>query len=117
MTLSEIAQKVADALAGARLGLGRLESWRELTPVIHGIYARSPVGCCWHVVLDDGNTDPGSVQFCYGYAVGRECEGCILAGSFFMRASRTQLAKAIARKRHPDEGRCGIDGCDWCDRG
>lgn len=37
---------------------------REAIRIARTIYARHPCGCCWHVVLDDGNNDDGSVQFC-----------------------------------------------------
>ena len=28
------------------------------------IYERHPCGCCWHIVLDDGNVDDDAVAFC-----------------------------------------------------
>lgn len=34
--------------------------------LIRRIYMQSCVGCCWHVVLDDGNWD--SIEFCKQYA-------------------------------------------------
>jgi len=34
--------------------------------IIRRIYAKSCVGCCWHVVLDDENWD--SIEFCRQWA-------------------------------------------------
>lgn len=35
----------------------------EVLPIVNAIYARHPGGCCWHIVLDDGNTEAFSVQW------------------------------------------------------
>lgn len=49
----------------------------ELLPEVRALYKRSPVGCCLHIVLDDGNVKDRHVQFCIDYAVEKghaECE-------------------------------------------
>jgi hypothetical protein len=41
------------------------ERARELCTAI---YEQHPCGCCWHIVLDDGNMDDGSVKACIRWA-------------------------------------------------
>lgn len=70
------------------------KTWRDLVPVIEGIYARHGAGCCWHIVLDDNNDSKGSIDFCLKYAAAVECFPCMAAGELFKQYSRTQLTKA-----------------------
>lgn len=49
----------------------------EVIQEVEALYRRSAVGCCLHVVLDDGNVDDSHVQFCIEQAVESghlECE-------------------------------------------
>lgn len=46
--------------------------------IIRRIYEHSGVGCCWHVVLDDGNWD--SIDFCRRY-VQERCADCRTHGA------------------------------------
>lgn len=41
-----------------------LSRMREATALVRAIYERNPVGCCWHITLDDGNVDDDDVEFC-----------------------------------------------------
>lgn len=68
----------------------------EVLPLVRALYARHGAGCCWHVVLDDGNYD------CVSWCVDRiEKEGCYDGGDtecfalaeLLPRLSKTQLRK------------------------
>lgn len=76
----------------------RLRDWREMKPLIAAIYARHSAGCCWHLVLDDGNVDDSAVEFCVNYAkTNRDCEtpvACCQLGGLMVRASMTQRKRA-----------------------
>jgi hypothetical protein len=72
----------------------RLKSWREMQPLVKAIYARHGAGCCWHVVLDDGNVGDDSVRFCIQEAQRNNCDCCKLLIPLMLRASRTQRLKA-----------------------
>lgn len=69
-------------------------TWRDLVPVIRAIYDRHGAGCCWHIVLDDGNFERSSRDFCERYARDQNCVGCIEATPVLQAASETQLRKA-----------------------
>lgn len=45
---------------------------RRAEYLIRVIYSRNPCGCCWHVVVDDGNWEDHAVEFCAGRATTRE---------------------------------------------
>lgn len=36
----------------------------EVLPIVRALYARHSAGCCWHVVLDDGNVGRETVNWC-----------------------------------------------------
>ena len=40
----------------------------DVSHAVREMYVRSIVGCCLHVVLDDGNIEDSSVEFCIGFA-------------------------------------------------
>lgn len=75
-----------------------LRDWHEMQPIIRRIYDRSPAGCCWHIVLADGNVDDDDVEFCVKYAAESDhCEtpeDCRALGPLMTIASRTQRTKA-----------------------
>jgi hypothetical protein len=54
----------------------------------------NPVGCCLHVVLDDGNLDNDSVAFCQRWARNKGHDECIAVADLLARMSRTQRTKA-----------------------
>ena len=35
----------------------------EVLPLVQALYARHSAGCCWHIVLDDGNVEDSSVAW------------------------------------------------------
>jgi hypothetical protein len=61
---------------------------------VKAFMARNPVGCCVHIVLDDGNVDDDSVAFCVGYARENEHPECVAMAETLLRMSRTQRRKA-----------------------
>lgn len=61
------------------------------------IYDCNPVGCCWHIVLDDGNLDDGCVEMCELLAA-RHCHAdCINLGPLIRCMSQTQRKKLSSR--------------------
>ena len=72
----------------------KLASWRELRPYVSAIYDHSSAGCCWHIVLDDGNLDDDDVDFCIKRAESsKNCVtggACRAIGPLMRQASKTQ---------------------------
>ncbi len=50
---------------------------RDVYEDVHALYSRNSVGCCLHIVLDDGNVDESSVSFCERYAEKRGHDFCL----------------------------------------
>ena len=65
----------------------------EVAPLVKAVYKRSLVGCCWHILLDDGNVDDGSVQFCISEALKRQHPECIALIDPMLRMSKTQRSE------------------------
>ncbi len=68
--------------------LTRRELWR-VHQLFKSIYDRHPCGCCWHVVLDDGNNEDEHVRFCIEWAAEEhpEHEDCREIGPLLLRMS------------------------------
>jgi hypothetical protein len=64
----------------------------DVLPLLRAIYDRSSVGCCLHVLADDGNYD--SAEFCADVARERGHEDCLRLALMLARMSRTQVVKA-----------------------
>lgn len=71
----------------------------EVWPLVCSLYARNPVGCCLHVLLDDGNVDAKTAQFCVQYAREQGHEDCIQLAGLLVEMSATQRTK-LYRWRH-----------------
>lgn len=65
----------------------------EVLPLVRALYARSAVGCCLHIVLDDGNVEGGSVEFCLAQAMERGHKDCEDLARLLTLMSRTQRRK------------------------
>ena len=65
----------------------------EVMPLVRRLYERNPVGCCLHIVLDDGNVEDHSVEFCIDQAHDRGHEECLELAKILFRMSRTQRRK------------------------
>jgi len=61
------------------------------------IYARSGVGCCLHIVLDDPNYDDASVLFCLGEAKQKKHKDCEEMAKLLLKLSFTQRKKLANR--------------------
>lgn len=69
----------------------------EVLPEANGIYKRSPVGCCLHIVLDDGNIKDSDVQFCVDQAKENSHTDCLSLAEKLLIMSKTQRKKLAAR--------------------
>ena len=65
----------------------------EVAPLVRAIYARSMVGCCLHIVLDDGNVDDGDVRFCIERAKKKGHADCEELAAKILLMSKTQRKK------------------------
>lgn len=67
----------------------------EVLPLARAIYARKggAVGCCLHIVLDDGNVEDGSVQYCLEQATEAKHEDCKELAEKLLQMSKTQRKK------------------------
>lgn len=79
----------------------KLADWKDLLPFIDAIRAKNPCGCCWHIILDDGNYNAGAVKFCSDLAEQMECKPCMAFAPIAQTASLTQLSKAAKAERLP----------------
>lgn len=72
----------------------------EIVPLAKAIYARpgGVVGCCLHIVLDDGNYEDGSVQYCLDQAIGFDHKDCVELARKLLLMSKTQRRK-VANSR------------------
>lgn len=51
-----------------------------LNDAVKRIYAEHSAGCCWHIVLDDGNVEPSSIDLCFKTALEEKHKDCIAVG-------------------------------------
>ncbi len=68
--------------------------WRTLVPLIRAIPGN--VGCCWHVVVNDGNFSRGHIAYCKAHVDPRHRE-CVALGAVIDGYSLTQISKAARR--------------------
>lgn len=66
---------------------------KEAARLVERVYERSLAGCCWHIVLDDGNLTDDCVASCRSWAALAEHPACIALGPLVERMSKTQRAK------------------------
>ena len=65
------------------------------------IESQMAAGCCWHILLEDGNVDDDDVRFCIDWAEGNgeRCRcptSCRSIGGYLKAMSKTQRLKLIA---------------------
>lgn len=65
----------------------------EVLPLVQALYSRSSVGCCLHVVLDDGNVEDVFVRHCLEFARQEGCGECERLAGLLTQMSRTQRTK------------------------
>jgi hypothetical protein len=66
-------------------------TWRDLSGAFERI---GGVGCCWHIVTEDGNTNKSSIDWCVNQSQFTEHPAC-LAAAVQMRP--TAISKAAKR--------------------
>lgn len=72
----------------------------EVLPMVRAYYAKegNSTGGNFHIVLDDGNWDDGSVKFCLNEARKTGDEDGVRLGELLLRMSRTQRLKLYLRQ-------------------
>lgn len=68
----------------------------EVLPLVRAIYTRDrigAVGCCWHILLDDGNVDDIDVEFCADQARYHKHLDCLALVDPIKRMNKTQRRK------------------------
>ena len=55
------------------------------------------VGCCLHIVLDDGNVDDSHVEWCHIKAIDNGHHDCVMLATYVLRMSKTQRTKMYHR--------------------
>ena len=87
----------------------------EVLPIVQALYRRHSAGCCWHIVLDDGNVGNDSVAWCVNYieteSTCRQPE-CRQLCDLLPKMSRTQRIKlgSMTTKTCTTHGLDGGDG-------
>jgi hypothetical protein len=72
----------------------------EALPLVRALYARSCVGCCLHIVLDDGNTETHCVDFCIDWAMREGHQECAALARMLRSMSRTQRERLYREKEN-----------------
>lgn len=70
----------------------------EVLPLVQSLYRKHSAGCCWHVVLDDGNTEKVFVEVSARNVTRWPCkhnEECNKLAKLLPLMSRTQLTKLV----------------------
>lgn len=67
------------------------------------LYRRHSAGCCWHIVLDDGNVDEDTALWCCEYIADGGADGdamrhdeCVALAGLLPLMSKTQRRKLYA---------------------
>lgn len=65
----------------------------QVMPLVAKVYKRHGVGCCLHMVVDDGNVKQSDIDYCLNYALERKHPDCIEAAEMLARMTKTQRNK------------------------
>ncbi len=93
--------------AGWPVGSGaRVVTGPYLTALVRAFYERdtNTVGCCLHIVTDDGNISDGDVSWCVERALENGHRDCAFVGGALLAASRTQRGFRGLRYRADTQG-------------
>ena len=74
----------------------------EVAPFVRALYGRCSVGCCLHVVLDDGNLEDDFVRSAVEWAIERGHADCEHLARLMLQMSRTQRRKLGRHTHGPD---------------
>ena len=82
-------------------GLDKLREYKptvpEALPFVRTLYESHGAGCCLHIVLDDGNIEDSSVEFCIRYAEEQGHGSCAALARMLRSMSKTQRQKLGVR--------------------
>ncbi len=65
----------------------------EVRPLVAALYEQHSAGCCWHVVLDDGNVNDDHVKWCAKLATELGHPDCVALVGPLAAMSITQRRK------------------------
>lgn len=65
----------------------------EAVALVKGIYAANCVGCCCHIVLDDGNVKDNHIEYCLEVAKERNHPDCVRMCELLLKMGKTQRLK------------------------
>jgi hypothetical protein len=84
--------------------LSRSKVFEEARRLKNAIYAHHRCGCCWHLVLDDGNVRPQHIRFCKRRALVSNCgiPECLQLARLSKHISQKQWGR-LGRQRQPNE--------------
>ena len=63
--------------------------------LIDDLYDRHAVGCCFHIVTDDGNVEDRHVHLCTRIATDKNCSGCLELAHVLVLMTEESRAKAL----------------------
>ena len=62
----------------------------DVIPLVREIYRSHAVGCCLHILTDDGNVSNSDAQFCLDWAIEQGHPLCQRAAEMLVQMTRTQ---------------------------
>lgn len=71
----------------------------DVLPLVRDVYQRNALGCCLHILTDDGNMEESHGQFCLGQARKAGHADCIAAAEALVQMSKTQRKKIYRTRR------------------
>ena len=74
----------------------------DVLPRVRHYYKKHPAGGCLHLVLDDGNLDNKSIEFCRDYAIQNNDDHAMSIAVDLLYMSNTQRRK-LYRKLHDEQ--------------
>ena len=73
----------------------------DVIPLMYAVYDRHCVGCCAHIVTDDGNVRDKDAQFCLEQAKEEQHLDCLALCEALVQLSPTQRRKLYRAPRPP----------------
>lgn len=65
----------------------------EVDRLVNLLYEKNAMGCCLHIVLDDGNVEDSSVEFCIKEALEQKHDDCYALALILLTMTSTQRTK------------------------
>ena len=96
--------------------MAKVEKAKQL---VHELYQyHGSVGCCLHIVTDDGNIEDNHVDFCVKYAIDKKHKFCQDLAELFKSMSKHERALTLnmwwcpSCKDYTLYEYCGMNGCE-----